>query len=1083
MKTQYQHANQSPTPKFAKRRTHGLPSALRRQALSGRSVALLALIAALSIFLAYAPTGHAQVSADATLSALTLQAGEQTLPLDSAFTSDDTAYTAVAESSVPWLTVIPTPSDSNATIMVNTPVLPVATSVNSVAADAVDSVAASSLLLLNIGANDIDVEVTSADGSTTKTYTVTVTRADAGCNESDTGIKPTQDRLLADCATLLGLKDALVGSGADLNWAADVAIASWDGNKVSGDDITEIDLSSKGLTGVIPPRLGSLDDLTSLNIRNNKLTGEIPPELGNLDALTSLDISDNQLTGEIPPELGNLDALTSLLLNANQLTGEIPSELGNLTALTLLYLDDNQLTGEIPSELGIASILDLYLHCNELTGSIPAELANIKRSLWLQGNPLNSVKIPTGLTADKVRLSGATGTTWDAVAWCGPPAFADDSATRTVIEGAELGEAIGAPVESDDPDNYPLSLPSAHALTYTLGGIDAFYFTIEDDSGQLRVRRSADLDYYNPSDADMNNEYELTVIASDGVAADDNGGEDSIDVTVRVTRNVAADATLSRLALYSSTSTDAAAVSSTPVTLTPSFAPGITEYKALVGSDVTSVVVTASTTVYGAGMTVDGDAVDDGATSTPKFISVGDTDIHIDVTAKDDSDETYTITVTRADPADDATLSGLTLSEGTLDPTFTLGTLIYKASVDNSVESVTVTASTTDDGATIKVAGDTVASGAASASQALIVGDNTIDILVTSSGGSRTTYTVTVNRAASSDATLSGLTISEGTLDPTFAADTENYTASVAYSVGSVTVTPTAHSEATIKVAGDTVVSGDASASQALTPGGETDIEIVVTAGDNMNTKTYTITVTRAADTSSITHLIDLVIVATTTGATKTGDSRQLNLLDPSSSDPNDPIPFSRYINTYTATVTTDLEGVTVFATSAAKGTSIAVAGGSDDTAAMHAVARATQEARNARDAAANYDANKELTFTSHGDVGSTAIVIKIVVISANGSEGTYTITIERKAPSSADASLSPSFDSTELIYAASVANSMDSVTVTPTANAPIRAVIPGGGSAFVAGGSANPDRDLVVATNTVRTTVTAEDGSTQQIL
>jgi hypothetical protein len=109
------------------------------------------------------------------------------------------------------------------------------------------------------------------------------------------------------------------------------------------------------------------------------------------------------------------------------------------------------------------------------------------------------------------------------------------------------------------------------------------------------------------------------------------------------------------------------------------------------------------------------------------------------------------------------------------------------------------------------------------------------------------TYTVTVN-AAATNANLSALAISAGTLTPSFASATTSYTASVANSVSSVTVTPTAsESHATIKVNGNSVASGTPSATIPLDVGSGNVISIVVTAQDGVTTVTYTVTITRAA--------------------------------------------------------------------------------------------------------------------------------------------------------------------------------------------------------------------------------------------
>ena len=86
--------------------------------------------------------------------------------------------------------------------------------------------------------------------------------------------------LVSDCNTLLAALDGLRGS-ASLNWSTEVAIEDWDGVSVSGSPkrVTELNLSGKGLDGVVSPELGNLTKLKVLNLSGNALTGEIPSEL------------------------------------------------------------------------------------------------------------------------------------------------------------------------------------------------------------------------------------------------------------------------------------------------------------------------------------------------------------------------------------------------------------------------------------------------------------------------------------------------------------------------------------------------------------------------------------------------------------------------------------------------------------------------------------------------------------------------------------------------------------------------------------------------------------------------------------
>ena len=84
-------------------------------------------------------------------------------------------------------------------------------------------------------------------------------------------------------------------------------------------------------------------------------------------------------------------------------------------------------------------------------------------------------------------------------------------------------------------------------------------------------------------------------------------------------------------------------------------------------------------------------------------LSVGSNVITVEVTAEDDSTtRTYTVTVTRAEPAStDATLSALALSGvdfGTFDST----TTSYTALVANGVTETTVTLTVNHSGATLR---------------------------------------------------------------------------------------------------------------------------------------------------------------------------------------------------------------------------------------------------------------------------------------------------------------------------------------------------------------------------------------------
>ena len=113
------------------------------------------------------------------------------------------------------------------------------------------------------------------------------------------------------------------------NWLSDAPLVEWEG--VSTDDdgrVTYLVLDGNGLSGEIPPELGSLSNLSWLMLNGNGLSGEIPPELGSLSNLKVLRLDNTYLSGEIPEELGNLSNLEHLGLSSfNDLSGCVPSSL------------------------------------------------------------------------------------------------------------------------------------------------------------------------------------------------------------------------------------------------------------------------------------------------------------------------------------------------------------------------------------------------------------------------------------------------------------------------------------------------------------------------------------------------------------------------------------------------------------------------------------------------------------------------------------------------------------------------------------------------------------------------------------
>ena len=124
--------------------------------------------------------------------------------------------------------------------------------------------------------------------------------------------------------------------------------------------------------------------------------------------------------------------------------------------------------------------------------------------------------------------------------------------------------------------------------------------------------------------------------------------------------------------------------------------------------------------------------------------------------------------VTRA-LSSNANLISLTLSSGILSPEISSGDSNYTASVENAITSLTITPTTAEATAKIKVDGHAVSSGIASNPIPLNVGQNTVTIEVTAEDNTtQRTYTITITRFPSNNANLSDLTLSTGSFLPVF---------------------------------------------------------------------------------------------------------------------------------------------------------------------------------------------------------------------------------------------------------------------------------------------------------------------------
>ena len=806
-------------------------------------------------------------SNDAKLKALTLSG----LSIGT-FAWDTLSYTASVANTVSQTAVTPTLNDSDASYVIKL-------------GGVTD---ADGTVLLAVGSNVITVEVTAEDDSTTQTYTVTVTRA-----ASTTPEQPSSDASLRSL-TLSGVDFGTFASGTT-SYSAQVA------NIVSQTTVTPT-VNDSDASHVI--KLGGVTDtdgVISLSVGSNVITVEVTAEdttttttytvtvtraapLSSDATLKSLSLGDDisigtfsTVTTSYSVQVANSVTETTVTPTLNHSGASYVIKLGGVTdsdGVIPLGVGKNVITVEVTAEDGQAT----RTYTVTVTRAEPPST-----DATLKGLVLSRVDFGTFSSA----TTSYTAQVVNSVSQTTVSPTVNDSGARYVIKLGSVTDAdgvvslaVGANVitvevtaEDDSTTNtYTVTVtraepPSTDATlsALTLRDVDFGTFDSTTTSYSAQVANSVLQTKVTPTVNDSGARY---VIKLGGVTDSDGTVPLAVDSNVITVEVTAEDDSTTQTYTVNVTRAEPPSTDATLSALTLSdvnfgtFLSATTSYAAQVANSVTETTVTPTVNDSGASFVIKlGGATDaDGTIS----LAVGSNVITIEVTAEDESTtRTYTVTVTRAEPvtpvqqSSDATLSALTLSDivfGTFDST----TTSYTVSIPNSVTETTVTPTVNDSGASyvIKMNGVTDADGAVS----LAVGSNVITVVVTAEDEETTrTYTVTVTRSAppSTDATLSSLTLSGANIGA-FASGTTSYTAQVANSVAQTTVTPSVnHSGASYVIRVGGVVDADGTVSLSV---GSNVITIVVTAQDGSTTRTYTVTVTRAAPLSSDATLSTLTL-------------------------------------------------------------------------------------------------------------------------------------------------------------------------------------------------------------------------------
>ncbi|XP_031118945.1 phytosulfokine receptor 2-like [Ipomoea triloba] len=172
------------------------------------------------------------------------------------------------------------------------------------------------------------------------------------------------------------------------SWSNESNCCTWDGvecegggNSLAAGRVIKLNLSGKGLKGVVSKSLESLGELRFLDLSHNHLDGGLPLDFSKLKQLEVLDLSYNFFNGAVLGELNGLESIHSINISSNKFTGDL-IDFGEFPALLVLNVSNNSFSGALTSHICSVSknirVLDFSM--NHFTGVLQG-LENCSLSL------------------------------------------------------------------------------------------------------------------------------------------------------------------------------------------------------------------------------------------------------------------------------------------------------------------------------------------------------------------------------------------------------------------------------------------------------------------------------------------------------------------------------------------------------------------------------------------------------------------------------------------------------------------------------------------------------------------------------
>ena len=597
-------------------------------------------------------TRAAPPSTDATLSALSLSGIDF-----GTFDSSITTYSAQVANTVSQTTVTPAVNDSGATYVIKL-------------GGVTD---ADGVVSLSVGNNAITVEVTAEDDNTTRTYTVTLTRAEPPSMDATLSALTLSDVPFGTFASGTMSYSAQVASSVSQTTVTPTLNHSGASYVTKLDGVTDVDgvVSLSVGSNVITVQVSAEDDETTQTYTITVTRDEPPtPELSDDATLSSLTLSGidfgafDSTTTSYTAQVANAVSQTTVTPTVNHAEANHVIKLGGVTdadGVVSLSVGTNAISVEVTAEDGETT----HTYTVTVTRAAPPSTDATLRALSMSGIDFGT--FASGTTSYSAQVANSVSQTTVT------PTVNDSEASYVIKLGGATdadgvvslsvgSNVITVEVTAEDENTtqaYTVTVTRAAPLStdatlsaLTLSGIDFGTFDSSATSYTAQVANDVTHTTVTPT---ANHSGASYVVKLGGV--EDKDSEISIAVgsnviTIEVT---AEDDKTTQTYTVTVTRTAPPALDSTLSVLTLSgidfgtFASGTNSYTAQVANSVSQTTVTPTVNHAEASYVIKLDGVTDA--DGVVLLSVGSNVITVEVTAEDDSTtQTYTVTVTRAAP-------------------------------------------------------------------------------------------------------------------------------------------------------------------------------------------------------------------------------------------------------------------------------------------------------------------------------------------------------------------------------------------------------------------------------------------------